>query len=310
MSEPDPRVVSLLPSATELLDAVGAASMLVGRSHECDAPDSVQDRPVLTGQRTDATTSADIDAQVREALASDDSASLYTLDVEQLRALRPDVILTQDLCEVCSIDLNTVRGVAATMSPAPRIVSLDPKRIEDVFDDVLTVGDAVGCEAAAHRAMVHLRDRFWSAADMVTPFVDGPVVAFLEWMDPIFVGGHWTPGLIERAGGRHPLNPEGAKSRRVEPDELVASAPERLIICPCGYDLAAIRRELTTLTEASWWDALPAVRERAVVLVDGNQLFNRPGPRLVEAFRWLVGWINDRPGLSADVDGLVESWAP
>ena len=305
-----PRIVSLLPSATEVLDAIGAASWLVGRSHECDAPASIADRPVLTGQRTVATTSADIDAQVRAALADDAASSLYTLDTERLRALRPDVILTQDLCDVCSIDLETVRGVAATMTPAPRIVSLDPHSVEDVFDDVLRVGDAIGRADDAHRAMVALRDRFWSAADMVTPFVDGPSVAFLEWMDPLFVGGHWTPGLIERAGGRHPLNAAGERSRRIDADELVASAPERVIICPCGYDLAAIRRELSTLTDAAWWRELPAVRDGAVALVDGNQLFNRPGPRLVDAFRWLVGWINDRPELMRDAGPLAEPLAP
>ncbi|MHC4909239.1 MAG: ABC transporter substrate-binding protein, partial [Planctomycetota bacterium] len=150
-----PRVVSLLPSATELLDFVGGSEFLVGRSHECDFPARVADRPVLTGQRTRATTSADIDRQVRASLASDEGGSgLYTLDVEALVALQPDVILTQDLCDVCSIDLQAVRGAAARIQPTPEIVSLDPTTIEDVFDDVLAVGRAVGRAEAAQRAIV------------------------------------------------------------------------------------------------------------------------------------------------------------
>jgi ABC-type Fe3+-hydroxamate transport system substrate-binding protein len=296
MSAP-PRVVSLLPSATETLCVVGGGPLLVGRSHECDHTAEVRDVPVLTGQRTTATTSADIDRQVREALSADDAASLYTLDVERLRALRPDVILTQELCDVCSIDLETVRGAAAEMHPRPEIVSLDPKRMEDVFDDVLRVGEAVGRAAAARDALVALRERYWSAVDYVNPYDSGPVVAFLEWMDPLFVAGHWTPQLVEKAGGRHPLNAAGATSVRVEPDVLVDAAPERLVVCPCGLDLAAIERELPVLADASWWASLPAVRDGRVALVDGSRMFNRPGPRLVDAFRWLVGWINDRPEL-------------
>ncbi len=287
------RVVSLLPSATELLCALGAEAMLVGRSHECDHPPGVLDRPVLTAQRTDATTSAGIDEQVRSALES--GQSLYTLDEEQLRSLRPDVILTQDLCEVCSIDLASVNRVAATMDPAPKVVNLDPKTIFDVFDDVLKVARAVGLEEEGDRKMVELRGRYWEAIDYVTPYIRQPEVAFLEWIDPPFAGGHWTPGLIEAAGGRHSLNAAGRPSRQVTPEEIVESMPERVILCPCGFTLDRIEEELDTLRESSWWKVLPAVQEGRVVMVDGNEMFNRPGPRLVDAFCWLVSWLQDRP---------------
>jgi ABC-type Fe3+-hydroxamate transport system substrate-binding protein len=236
---------------------------------------------------------------VREALGSGDNAdrSLYSLDAKRLRELKPDVILTQDLCDVCSIDLNTVRGVAADLDPTPEIVSLDPASVEDVLDDVLRVGEAIGRAEHAHRAMVDLRGGYWTAVDFVNPYIEGPEVALLEWIEPLFAGGHWTPQLIEAAGGRHSLNAAGATSRRITADELVHAQPQRLIVCPCGLDLAAIRRELPTLTGQSWWGDLPAVREGRVVLVDGSQMFNRPGPRLIDAFRWLVGWLNDRPEL-------------
>ncbi|MFO0874399.1 MAG: ABC transporter substrate-binding protein [Phycisphaerales bacterium] len=299
------RVVSLLPSATELLCAAGGAELLVGRSHECDFPAAIGDRPALTRARTSAMRTLDdqspavdgaaVDAEVRAALAA--GGSLYELDEAMLRQLRPDVILTQDLCAVCSIDLRTVERVAATMAPPPRVVSLNPATVEDLFDDLLRVGEAVGLGAAAETAMVRLRDDYWSAIDYVTPYTDGPEVAFLEWIDPIFVGGHWTPQMIVAAGGRHSLNAAGAASRQVAPDELVASQPDRVIVCPCGLDLATTRRELERVRASRWWNALPAVAEGRVVLVDGNQMFNRPGPRLVEAFRWLVGWINGRDEL-------------
>lgn len=305
---PRPRVVSLLPSATEVLCRIdGGRELLVGRSHECNFPGGLEELPVLTGQRTHATSSVEIDAEVRAVLApgadgepAAGAQSLYTLDADLLRELRPDVILTQDLCEVCSIDLDTVRGVARTMDPAPEIVSLDPKSFEDVLDDVLRVGEATGLAAAAHRAMIELRGDWWTAVDYVNPYLDGPEVAFLEWMKPIFVGGHWTPQMIRAAGGRHSLNEPGAKSRTVEPEDLIASMPDRLIICPCGFTIEQTRADLAAVTGERWWPMLPAVQDGNVVIVDGDAMFNRPGPRLVDAFRWLVGWLNDRPELIPD----------
>jgi ABC-type Fe3+-hydroxamate transport system substrate-binding protein len=293
-----PRVVSLLPSATELLCEIGGAELLVGRSHECDEPAAIRNRPVLTAQRTHGGDSRTIDEEVRASLA--EGRSLYTVDEPLLRSLAPDVILTQDLCDVCSIDLATVRRIAESLPSRPTIVSLDPKCIFDVFDDLLRVGTAVDLERRAEDAMVALRERYWRAVDFVNPYVPGPEVAFFEWLDPIFVGGHWTPQLIEGAGGRHSLNAAKAKSRAIEPEDLVAAAPERIILCPCGYGIDATLRELATLRAQRWWPLLPAVlggRADDVVVVDGNLMFNRPGPKLVDAFEWLVGWLNDRPEL-------------
>lgn len=292
-----PRVVSLLPSATEVLAAIGGADLLVGRSHECDFPPSLRPLPVLTAPRITSESSAEIDAEVRAALhgSDDPSASLYHLDVDALIALRPDVILTQDLCHVCSIDLGTVRRAAASMPSPPTIVSLNPVRLEDVFDDLLRVGEAVGRAHEADDAMVRLRARYWEAIDCVNPYLDGPSVAFLEWTDPLFCGGHWTPQLITAAGGRHPLNAAGEPSRQITPKELVDSQPDRVIVCPCGFDLDATRRAFEALRTQPWWPELPAVQSGHVMLVDGNQMFNRPGPRLIDAFEWLTAWLTDRP---------------
>ena len=293
------RVVSLLPSATELLCHIpGGAEMLVGRSHECDWPPQIQHLPTLTRQRTTATSSESIDAEVRANLGDNDS--LYVLDTDALIELRPDLIITQDLCHVCSIDLQSVQRVAAALPHSPEILSLNPHTIEEVLDDLLRVGAACGLDHDAQQAVVALRARWWSARDHVNQLVSGPVTLLLEWMKPLFIAGHWTPELIEQAGGRHVLNAPGAASTTIEPNALVEAAPERLIIAPCGYDIPAIERELTTLTDAPWWNDLPAVRSGHVAMVDGSAWFNRPGPRLVDAFLWLVAWINDRPELAPE----------
>ncbi len=298
------RVVSLLPSATETLCLVGGSGLLVGRSHECDFPADMQDRPVLTGQITRFDSSAAVDRRVSAALG--EGRSLYTLDEQRLRHLRPDVILTQDLCSVCSIDVESVRRIAADLAPPPRIISLNPHSIEDVFDDALTIGRAVGLERAAAHAVVALRERFHCASDFVAPYAGGPSVAHLEWTDPLFVAGHWTPQLIERAGAAHPLNPtprgDGAAgappSRRVTPEELIAARLDAVIICPCGLDLGRAKNEAAALASQPWWRDLPAARAGRIAVVDGNQMFSRPGPRLVDAFEWLVSWLHDRPALT------------
>ncbi len=314
------RVVSLLPSATETLCLLAGSGetggvRLIGRSHECDFPANILDRPVLTRgaiEFTDAS-SSEIDEAVSSSIGA--GRPLYEVDAKLLAELKPDLIVTQDLCSVCSIDLESVRRIAAGLRPQPRILSLNPTSFEDVLDDVLRIGEAVGLESRAQDVVVGLRDRFFRAAEWVTPYVEGPRALLLEWTDPPFVGGHWTPQLIERAGASHPLNPtaplesagagEGGHmafrvagpSRRTSPEATAAMRPEAIIIAPCGYSLERTAQDYAALREQAWWKALPAVRDGRVALVDGNQMFNRPGPRLVDAFEWLVGWLHDRPEL-------------
>ncbi|MEQ8316407.1 MAG: ABC transporter substrate-binding protein [Phycisphaerales bacterium] len=321
------RIVSLLPSATEALCLVGGTDLLVGRSHECDFPDGLGHLPVLTAARTtyaggpgSVGAAADVDRQVRETLSNasggDAPPSLYSLDIEMLESLRPDIILTQNLCEVCSIALPEVQAAARRIGQKtgsePRVISLDPHTLEQVYDDCLAIGAAIGREDEATRAVAALRERFYAAAEIVPSFAYAPVVGFLEWTDPLFIAGHWTVQLIERAGGRHPLNETvpkedagaaagamhservAGKSIAVPPEVFAATAPEALVIAPCGLTLEQTHHATAEIAGQDWFRSLPAVQNGKVALVDGNQYFNRPGPRLVDAFEWLVAWLHER----------------
>lgn len=289
------RVVSLVPSATELLCEAGGEDMLVGRSHECDWPPSIVDRPSLTRARTGSGSPAEIETQVVEATSA--NQSLYELDSDLIRELQPDLILTQDLCDVCSIDLDSVQRLAASLPITPEILSLNPIRIEDVFDDLLRVGAACNLESHARRALAQLRERWWHAQDFVNAYVDGPQVAVIEWTDPLYVAGHWTPDLVRAAGGRHDLNESGEKSRRIAPEDLIEVMPEKLVICPCGRTLEETARDAKAMKESSWWSLLPAVQDSQVMIVDGNAMFSRPGPRLITAMEWLTSWFQQRTEL-------------
>ena len=308
-----PRVASLVPSATEILAAIGGGPLLVGRSHECDYPASLEGVRVLTSQKISGRDPAEIDRQVRGQLAS--GQSLYTLDRELLRELRPDVILTQDLCSVCSIDLRTVEAMTAEWDHPPAIVSLNPASLDDVLDSMLKIGEAVGLAGPATELVVRTRERFYAASEFVNPYDDGPSVAFLEWTDPLFIGGHWIPQMIERAGGRHPLNPtipaadagtasgpqqasrRAGKSVRIDPSVLAALDPDAVVIAPCGVPLSGALDMARNLSNDARFSPLKAIRAGRVAVVDGNQMFSRPGPRLADAFEWLVGWIHGRAEL-------------
>lgn len=319
--EIDLRIVSLLPSATEILDLIGASDRLVGRSHECDTPASVAGLPAVTratagshpGATLDPGEAAAINHAVKQAAAQ--GQTLFELDEPLLRELNPDLIITQDVCAVCAVDHAAVERVASDLPGKPAVLSLKPETVEGVLDDILSIGGAVGMEREAMHAVVNLRERADRALEHVNPYTEGPVVGFMEWTDPIYVAGHWSVQLIERAGGRHPLNetvakpgsgaavgPQQAeriagKSIAVSSNVFAAVKPDALVIAPCGLTLDQARAETDRLMTHGWFRELPAVQAGKVAIVDGNQMFNRPGPRLWDALEFLVGYLNDRPAL-------------
>ncbi|HEY0396366.1 MAG TPA: cobalamin-binding protein [Candidatus Elarobacter sp.] len=276
------RVVSLLPSATEILFGIGAGDQVVGVTHECDFPEEAQTRPALTSSllphELDA---AGIDRHVRARVHA--GSSLYGLDDAQLAALEPDLIVTQELCAVCAVSYEIVDRAAKRLRGDPRVVSLEPSSLEDVFSTIAFLGDLVGAQDGAARLLAELRARANALRTRVAGRPRARVLV-LEWTEPAMSAGHWTPGLVELAGGEPVLGNPGANSRTLAWDEIAASDPDVVIVAPCGFGVERAQREIATLPPepARAFARLRAVRERRAYAMDGNAFVNRPGPRLVD----------------------------
>lgn len=290
--DPSPRIVSLLPSATEIVCELGLGDALVGRSHECDHPEWVTDRPVVSRSSIDPDASSRaIHEQVTAAAATDATAalSIFEIDAAALRELRPDVILTQNQCEVCAVSERDVcDAVAGIVGHEPRIVSLSPATVEGVIDSVALVGGACGVLDRAEMLMQMLRDRIERIADASFGVIDSPRVACIEWIDPLMVAGNWTPQLIALAGGADPLGEAGVHSPWCTLEKIIDADPDVIVIAPCGFGIEQTRRDLPALKTDARWDTLRAVRDGRVYLADGHHYFNRPGPRLVDTLEILA----------------------
>jgi len=290
------RIVSLLPSTTEMVCLLGLRERLVGISHECDFPDSVRGMlPVLTSPKVDPQArSAEIDRQVRDVVAS--GLSVYRIDEEKLRELRPDLILTQDACAVCAVSFEEVEAAARKLlDAAVSIVSLSPLCLEDVLDDILRVARAAGVPHRGSEAVERLRERL-ERIRARTSSAPRPRVLALEWMDPPMPAGHWTPEIVRLAGGDPVLARDGQPTSRVTWQRIVEAAPETILVIPCGFKVSQAMREMPALVERL--ATTPAVRDHRVFVADGNAYFNRPGPRLVESTEIAVAAIH--PELAAD----------
>lgn len=281
------RVVSLVPAATEIVAVLDMTDALVGVSHECDWPPAVGEKQRITRCEIhgNALPSAETDRWVRERLR--EGGSLYTLDEAALRALAPDVILTQRLCDVCAVGYDDVRAFAATLPGPPRVVNLEPQRLGDVFQDVLNVGAALGVPTRAVDVVQALQDRV-NQLRRRTRALPTRRCVLLEWLDPLYRSGHWGPDLVAVAGGVDPLGVAGADAAAVAWDAVRAAAPEAVVIACCGYDVARTHRDLPLVTALDGWPELPAVRAGAVWIADGSAYFSRPGPRLVDSAELLA----------------------
>lgn len=282
------RVVSLLPSLTEIVCALGAGARLVGRSHECDHPAEVGRLPALTGPRfAAAAASAGIDREVRALLR--DALSVFTVDAERLRALAPDLILTQDQCRACAVSLGDVEGALASwLGRTPRIVSVAPSSLGEVFESVREVAAALELPAESERLLAALGARITAIGERTGGRSPRPRVAVIEWLDPLMTAGHWLPELVALAGGEALLAETGRPSIWIAWDALRAADPDVIVVAPCGCPLATTRRELARLETLPGWSRLRAVRGAQVFLADGNQFMNRAGPRLVESLEILA----------------------
>ncbi len=279
------RVVSLLPSATEIVHLVGAGHALVGVSHECDHPKGVETLPKLTASKIDnSMTGAEIDAAVTRL---SDEGSIYALDADLLEELRPDLVITQGLCDVCAVSLNVVERTAAGLPAPPRILALDPTSIEDVLTDVVAVGGTLGRGEEAWRKVAALRERLARVEEAVAG-LPRPRVACIEWLDPPFSAGHWVPEMVRLAGGEEMLAEPGEPSRRLRWEQILEAAPEALVLMPCGFDARRAVEEAWALPGLPGWSGLPAVRGGCVWAVDANSYFSRPAPRLVEGVEILA----------------------
>jgi iron complex transport system substrate-binding protein len=288
------RIVSLIASATEIICALGAERDLVGRSHECDWPPSVLDLPHLTAAKFHgAKTSLAIDTAVKALI--ENGLAVYHVDADQLERLKPDVIVTQDQCEVCAVSLADVEAAVCqwTASPA-KVISLKPHTLADVTRDIAAVGAAIGRDKEAAALTASMQSRLDAISEAVADR-PRPRVAFIEWIEPLMSCGHWMPELTTIAGGISVFGNAGETSPWISHAELTAADPDVIIIAPCGYDIAASQAEYGTLAARADWRALRAVRDGRTFIADGNAYFNRPGPRLVETAEILAAILHAVP---------------
>jgi iron complex transport system substrate-binding protein len=307
------RIVSLLPSATEIVCELGLGDALVGVTHECDHPPFVKALPKVTRTLVphDAP-SGEIDALVREKLKG--ARALYSLDLETLERLRPELIVTQALCDVCAVAEEEVTSAACSLPGAPRVVNLEPMRLSEVFDCLRLVGDAAGVPERAAETVARLAARVAAVERRTRGIAARPRVALLEWIDPPFGCGHWSPEIVRLAGGVEVVGREGEPSRTTPWPQFAAAAPDVLVVACCGFDKDRTRQDLPLLAGYPGFRELPAVRAGRVFLVDGNAYFSRPGPRLVDSLEILAHALHPHvhplpPGIVAaervDVEALI-----
>lgn len=303
------RIVSLLPSATEILFALGLGDRVHGISHECDYPPPTADKRVLVRSAFDpeTMTAAEIDSVVSDLVQRGES--IYIVDDEAVRQVQPELIVTQTLCDVCAVATDHVDEIVDVLEHRPDVLALHPHTLEDVLEDVRKVGEATGTKESAGDLIADLRQRIDAVRGSVAGVEQRPRVFCLEWYEPPFTGGHWVPQMVEYAGGEPLLSTPGEPSVRVEWQTIVDSDPDVLILMPCGYDLERTLAEAAVVTEFPGWSSLRAVQNGQVYAVSGTDYFNRPGPRLVDGLE-LLAWmlhpdVCERPPLPDAVQRLT-----
>jgi len=278
-----PRIISLVPAATEITAALGLMRDLVGVSHECDFPERANVLPRVThcAVHQAGFSSHDVDQWVRRALQ--ENGTIYTIDEQLIRELQPDVILTQKLCDVCAVGYGTVARLAQSLPGPPRVVNLEPSSLADIFNDICRVAEACGVKVCGERLVRELSRRVELVRERAARIRHRPRCFLMEWIDPPFCSGHWGPELVEIAGGFDPLGRKHQPSVQIEWQNVVAAQPEIILLALCGYGLDRARVDLKLLREFPGFDSLPASQTERIYLADANAYFSRPGPRIVDS---------------------------
>ena len=282
------RICSLLPSNTEIVYALGLGDSLVGVTHECDYPEAVKSKAVITSSVVD---SEELGSQeIHSAISGliHGGSSIYHLSDEALRQAKPDLILTQELCDVCAVSYKEVKAAARILEGDARVVSLEPNRLGDILDNIELVGELTGRNQESRRVVASLRGRIDAVASVASQAQTRPRVLCMEWLDPVFVAGHWVPEMVELAGGEDGLGTVGEPSIQVEWDHIVSYAPEIIVLMPCGFVIPRVFQELEKVRFPKVWEELPVVRQGRVFVVDGSSYFNRPGPRIADGLEILA----------------------
>lgn len=286
MAPSELRIISLIPSATEIIAALGLTKYLVGRSHECDTPPEVKNLPICTQPKFNPEgTSLQIHDRVTNLLQS--ALSVYRVEIEKLEQLRPTHILTQAQCEVCAVSLSDVeQAVAELTQDKPKIISLQPNVLADVWADIQQTADALGVDG--HPVVQGLQARVEKCRRKTQAISTQPGIVCIEWAEPLMAAGNWVPELVSLAGGKNLLGVTGQHSPKLEWKSLVEADPDIIILMPCGFDLSRTRQDAFQLAQHPGWRNLKAVQANKVYITDGNQYFNRPGPRLVDSLEILA----------------------
>jgi iron complex transport system substrate-binding protein len=291
---PAKKIVSLLPATTEIVCALGLEQNLVGRSHECDYPETIKHLPVCSEANfPDNLSSAAIDVKVKEILA--DALSVYTVKREVIKQLAPDVVITQAQCEVCAVSLKEVEEALDNyLDKQTHIVSLQPNKLDDIFNDIKTVAVALNAEAAGDTLMEDLQERVDIIRHKLKYVESRPSVACIEWLEPLMVSGNWVPELVSIAGGSSILAEAGKHSPFVQWDDILDADPEIIVVMPCGFSIERTMREIDLLLNLPGFAAMRAVKANRLYIADGNQYFNRPGPRIVDSIEIMAEIIHPK----------------
>lgn len=298
------RIVSLLPSATEILFALGLDREIAGVSHECDFPSQARSKPVVIHSRLpEGASPAEIDRLVREYVSRGES--LYLVDFEKLEKLHPDLIITQDLCHVCAASPDDFATALTRFDPRPEVLTLNPQDLGDVWRDILLVGEAACRGSQAEALVAEIGKRQGILESQLDPSARRPRVAFLEWLEPIYVGGHWVPEMIRSAGGEDALGSARKPSFRVHLQDVVEARPDVLLVAPCGYSGRQARQEYESLALPDQWSAIPAVQNNRVYALEASSYFSRPGPRLVTGIEILAKVLDPSIAVSREAESAI-----